>query len=291
MSIFLNEATRAVIQGGTGRIGRIQAKWMRECGTNLVAAVTPGKSGSDMDGLPVYDCVFEAVENLGANATVLFTPPHATRDAVLEALDAGIKLVVIIPEHVPVHDAIIIRRAAKKSGAVAIGPNCPGIITPGVGKLGIMPASLFKPGRIGLISRSGTLAYEAAGYVIEGGMGISTLLGIGGDPIIGTDINVILDEFENDSETDGVVLVGEIGGSAEELAADYIRGMKKPVVAYIAGKAAPTGRTMGHAGAIIRDGSGTVESKMQILSNAGAIIAQTISDIPRALRDALSIKP
>ena len=289
MSIYLNESTRAIIQGGTGRIGRVQARWMRECGTNLVAAVTPGRGGEDLDGLPVYDCVAEAVERLGANASVLFTPAPYVRDAVLESIDAGIGLVVAIPEHVPVHDALEIRRAARERGAVLLGPNCPGIITPGVGKLGIMPSGMFSAGRIGLISRSGTLSYEAAGVVIAGGMGISTLVGIGGDPVIGTDIERILDEYERDPETDAVVLVGEIGGSAEERAAPYIRSMKKPVVVYIAGKTAPEGRTLGHAGAIIRKGTGTVGAKIRILSESGARIAPAISDIPDILRKSLNI--
>lgn len=283
MSVYLTEATKAIIQGGTGRIGRIQAKWMKDCGTNLVAVVTPGRGGGEVDGLPIYDCVFEAVEVHGANATVLFTPASYTKDAALESIDAGVRLVVVIPEHVPVHDAMEMRRTAKRKGAVLLGPNCPGIITPGVGKLGIMPANLFRPGRIGLISRSGTLSYEAAGYVINGGMGISTLVGIGGDPVIGTDIGTILREYEHDPWTDAVVLVGEIGGFAEEDASEYIAHMRKPVVAYIAGRTAPEGRTLGHAGAIIRKGAGTVRSKVAVLSTAGAHIAETLAEIPRIL--------
>jgi succinyl-CoA synthetase alpha subunit len=287
MSIYLTETTRAIIQGGTGRIGRVQAQWMRACGTNLVAGVTPGRGGSDIDGLPVYDCVSEAVEEHRANAAVLFTPAPYTKDAVLESIDAGIELVVAVPEHVPVHDAIEMKRAARKQGAVLLGPNCPGIITPGVGKLGIMPANLFSEGRIGLISRSGTLSYEAAGYVIAGGMGISTLLGIGGDPVIGMEIESILEAYENDPGTEAVVLVGEIGGSAEEQASEYIGRMKKPVVAYIAGRSAPEGRTLGHAGAIIRKGSGSVDSKIKILSKAGARVAKALADIPNILKESL----
>lgn len=289
MSIYLTKETRAIIQGGTGRIGRVQVKWMRECGTNLVAGVTPGRGGIDIEGVPVYDCVLEAVEKHGANATVLFTPAPFTKDAVLESIDAGIKLVVAIPEHVPVHDAIEMRRAAKNKGTVLLGPNCPGIITPGVGKLGIMPANLFSAGRIGLISRSGTLAYEVAGHIIMEGMGISTLIGIGGDPVIGMDIETILREYENDPETDAIVLVGEIGGSAEEQASEYVRKMKKTVVVYIAGRSAPEGRTLGHAGAIIKKGAGTVESKIRILSQSGAEIAPAISDIPDILKKSLNI--
>lgn len=288
MSIYLTEATKAIIQGGTGRIGRVQAEWMRECGTNLVAGVTPGRGGTNIDDLPVYDCVLEAVEKHGVNATVLFTPAPFTKDAVLESIDAGIRLVVAIPEHVPVHDAIEMRRAAKNKGTILLGPNCPGIITPGVGKLGIMPANLFSAGRIGLISRSGTLAYEVAGHVIMEGLGISTLIGIGGDPVIGMNIETILEDYENDPETDAVILVGEIGGSAEERASEYVREMKKPLIVYIAGRSAPEGRTLGHAGAIIKKGAGTVVSKIRILSQAGAEIAPAISDIPHILKKILN---
>lgn len=290
MSIYLTEKTRAIIQGGTGRIGRIQAQWMREYGTSLVAGVTPGKGGGDIDGIPVYDCVSEAVEKHGANATVLFTPAPFAREAALESIEAGIRLVVVVPEHVPVHDTLEMKRAAKAKGAVLLGPNCPGIITPGVGKLGIMPANMFSGGRIGLISRSGTLSYEAAGYIIAEGMGISTLIGIGGDPVIGTRIEDVLREFEADPGTDAVVLVGEIGGSAEEEAAGFIRTMKKPVVAYVAGKSAPAGRKLGHAGAIIREGSGTADSKRKTLADAGASVADSISDIPGILAGALGFR-
>lgn len=287
MSIYLTERTRAIIQGGTGRIGRVQTKWMLEYGTNLVAGVTPGKGGSDIEGIPVYDCVTEAIEKHGANATVLFTPAPFTKDAVLESIDAGIKLVVAIPEHVPVHDAMEMRRAAKREGTVLLGPNCPGIITPGVGKLGIMPDNMFRSGRIGLISRSGTLSYEVAGYIISEGMGISTLVGIGGDPVIGMDIEDILREYESDPATDAVILVGEIGGSAEEQAAQFISRMKKPVIVYIAGKSAPAGRKLGHAGAIIQEGAGTAHSKIKVLSDAGAKVAPAISDVPGILRRSL----
>lgn len=289
MSIYLNKTTRAIIQGGTGKIGKVQARWMREYGTNLVAGVTPGRGGSDIGGMPVYDCVAEAIEKHEANAAVLFTPAPFTKDAALESIDAGIGLVVAIPEHVPVQDAIEMRRAARKKGAVLLGPNCPGIITPGVGKLGIMPGNLFSTGHIGVISRSGTLSYEVAGYIIAEGMGISTLVGIGGDPVIGMDIEDILKEYEGDPDTQAVVLVGEIGGCAEEQASQYIGKMKKPIVVYIAGKTAPEGRTLGHAGAIIRKGSGTVKSKIRILSESGAKIASAISDIPWIIKESLEL--
>ena len=287
MSIFLTKETRAVVQGATGRIGRAQVRWSLQCGTNIVAGITPGRGGETVEELPVYDCVFEAVREHGANASVLFVPAALLKDAVLESIDAGIRLVVAIPEHVPVHDTMEIRRAARASGTVLLGPNTPGIISPGIGKLGIMPANLFAKGRVGLISRSGTLAYEVAGHVNEAGMGESTLVGIGGDPVIGVDIPDILRAFEEDPDTDAVVMIGEIGGSAEEEAASTIRGMSKPVLVYIAGRTAPEGRTMGHAGAIIRGEEGTAASKMKILRDAGAMVAPTIAGIPSLLSEAM----
>lgn len=287
MSILLTNETRAVVQGATGRIGQVQVRWMLEYGTKIVAGVTPGQGGTTVHGVPVYDSVAEAVEKEGANATVLFVPAPYTKDAVLEAIAAGIRLVVAVPEHVPVHDAMVMRRAAREAGVWLLGPNTPGIISPGIGKLGIMPGNMFKPGRIGIISRSGTLAYEVAGYVNEAGYGESSLIGIGGDPVIGPDIPDILAEFEKDPGTDAVVIVGEIGGSAEEEAAPFIAQMQKPVVAYIAGRSAPPGRRMGHAGAIIRAGQGTVADKARVLSEAGVAVARNISDVPRLLAEKL----
>lgn len=287
MSIFLSEDTKAIVQGISGRIGRVQTKWMLECGTNLVAGVTPGRGGETVEGLPVYDCVAEAVERHGANATVIFVPAPFAKDAVMEAVDAGIKLVVAVPEHVPVHDAIELRRAARAHGVVMLGPNTPGVISPGIGKLGIMPANMFKKGRIGIISRSGTLSYEVAGHINEVGYGESTLVGIGGDPVVGMELSDVLREFECDKNTDAVIVVGEIGGSAEERAAGYIKQMNKPVVAFITGRTAPEGKTMGHAGAIIRGGEGTASSKVKALSEAGALVASRIRDIPELLKKAL----
>ncbi len=288
MSILLTTETRAIVQGITGRIGNVQARWMKEYGTNLVAGVTPGRGGETVEGLPVYDDVYAAVEKEGANATVLFVPAPFTRDAVLEAIDAGIQLIVSVPEHVPVHDTMKMKRAAEKKGAWLLGPNTPGIISPGVGKLGIMPGNMFTPGRIGIISRSGTLAYEIAGLLNEIGLGQSTLVGIGGDPVIGTPMVRILEEFENDRETDAVVVIGEIGGSAEEESALYIKEMKKPVVAYVAGRTAPKGRRMGHAGAIIsKDGRGTVESKIEAFKAAGAGVAFKPSEVAGILKKLL----
>ncbi|HHV52081.1 MAG TPA: succinate--CoA ligase subunit alpha [Synergistaceae bacterium] len=285
--MFITEDTKAIVQGISGRIGRVQTKWMLECGTNLVAGVTPGRGGETVEGLPVYDCVAEAVERHGANATVIFVPAPFAKDAVTEAVDAGIKLVVAIPEHVPVHDAIELRRVARAHGVVMLGPNTPGVISPGIGKLGIMPANMFKKGRIGIISRSGTLSYEVAGHINEVGYGESTLVGIGGDPVVGMELSDVLREFERDKNTDAVIVVGEIGGSAEERAAGYVKQMNKPVVAFITGRTAPEGKTMGHAGAIIRGGEGTVSSKVNALSEAGALVASKIRDIPELLKKAL----
>ncbi|HAF49773.1 MAG TPA: succinate--CoA ligase subunit alpha [Synergistaceae bacterium] len=285
--MFLSEDTKAIVQGISGRIGRVQTKWMLECGTNLVAGVTPGRGSETVEGLPVYDCVAEAVERHGANATVIFVPAPFAKDAVMEAVDAGIKLVVAVPEHVPVHDAIELRRAARAHGVVMLGPNTPGVISPGIGKLGIMPANMFKKGRIGIISRSGTLSYEVAGHINEMGYGESTLVGIGGDPVVGMELSDVLREFERDKNTDAVIVVGEIGGSAEERAAGYIKQMNKPVVAFITGRTAPEGKTMGHAGAIIRGGEGTASSKVKVLSEAGALVASRIRDIPELLKKAL----
>lgn len=291
MAILLTSETRAIIQGITGRVGAAQAKWMLDYGTNLVAGVTPGQGGASVHGVPVYDDVAEAVERHGANATVIFVPAAMAKDAVFEAIEAGIRLVVFVTEHVPVRDAMQVRRKANEAGAVVLGPNTPGIITPGVGKLGIMPGNMFAPGRIGVVSRSGTLSYEVSGHMNAHGFGQSTLVGIGGDPVICTDLVDVLAAFDEDETTEAVVVVGEIGGDAEERAASFIAKMKKPVVAYIAGKTAPKGRRMGHAGAIIAgEGErGTAESKMKTLSEAGALIAESPADVPIMLKRALRL--
>ena len=287
MSILLNEETRALVQGITGRIGNTQTKWMLEYGTNLVAGVTPGRGGEEVHGLPVYDDVYEAVEKHGVDATVMFVPAAFIRDAVLEAVDAGVKLVVAVPEHVPVHDVLQIKKAADRKGTWLLGPNTPGIVSPGIGKLGIMPGNMFTQGKIGLISRSGTLSYEVAGILNEHGLGQSTLVGVGGDPVVGARMVKVLQEFEADPATSGVVMVGEIGGNAEEEAAEYIKEMSKPVVAYIAGRTAPAGRRMGHAGAIIgKEGEGTVEGKIKALQGAGAPVASKLSEVVALLEQA-----
>jgi len=287
MAILLDEGTRAVVQGITGRIGSVQTSWMLQYNTKIVAGVTPGNGGQEVHGILVYDDMQEAVVKHGANASVVFVPAQFALAAVLEALDAGIRLVVVVPEHIPVRDAMMIRSRASELGAIALGPNTPGIISPGIGKLGIMPANMFTPGRVGIVSRSGTLSYEVAGHLNMWGFGQSTMVGIGGDPVIGTNLKTVLALFEDDPGTDAVVIIGEIGGSAEEDAAEQIAGMSKPVVAYIAGSTAPKGKKMGHAGAIVMGQRGTVESKKAALSSAGAQIAQTPSQVPLILKEML----
>ncbi|GHS92531.1 succinate--CoA ligase subunit alpha [Synergistales bacterium] len=282
MSILLTKETRAIVQGATGRIGRKQTGWMLEYGTKIVAGVTPGHGGEvleDLGAIPVYDCVSEAVAEQGANASVLFVPAPLVKNAVLESVDAGIDLIVSVPEHVPVHDTLKMRYSTRDKGMILIGPNTPGVISPGIGKLGIMPGNMFTQGRVGLISRSGTLAYEVAGYLNEAGYGQSTVVGMGGDPVVGTSLGEILGMFEQDPETDAVVVVGEIGGTAEENAAPQIARMKKRVVSFMAGRSAPDGRTLGHAGAIIRGRSGTIEYKTKCLEEAGAKVASAIAEI------------
>ena len=288
MSILLDHETRAIVQGITGRIGSTQTGWMLEYGTRLVAGVTPGRGGETVHGLPVYDDIYETVEKHGANATVLFVPAPLIRDAVMEAIDAGLKLVVAIAEHVPIHDVLQMKSAAEKNGVWLLGPNTPGIISPGIGKLGIMPGNMFTEGKVGIISRSGTLSYEMAGLLNGVGLGQSTMVGVGGDPVVGSRMIKILQEFESDPETELVIIVGEIGGTSEEEAAEFIKEMHKPVIAYIAGRTAPVGRRMGHAGAIIsKKGQGTVESKVKALEKAGAMVASKPSDVTELIKGVL----
>ncbi len=276
MSILLDKHTRVLVQGITGRIGSVQTRWMIDYGTNVVAGVTPGKGGSKVEGVPVFDSVEDAVKETGADASVFFVPSPFVMDAFFETVDAGIKLIVVVPEHVPVHDVMKMRSLAQSAGVFALGPTTPGILTPGAGKMGIMPASLFLPGHIGLISRSGTLAYEFAGLLTGAGIGQSTVAGMGADPVVLTNMPEILKLFENDENTDSVVIVGEVGGVQEEKAAEFIsESMSKPVAAYIAGRFAPEGKRMGHAGAIIRGSSGMAQSKCEALSEAGVEILDT----------------
>jgi len=276
MSILIDDQTRVIVQGITGKIGSIQTRWMLEYGTKVVGGVTPGKGGSTVEDLPVFDSVEEAVEETGANASVFFVPAAFVLDAFYETVDAGIKLIVVVPEHIPVHDIMKIRAYALANEVMALGPTTPGILVPGKGKMGIMPGSLFAPGRVGIISRSGTLSYEFAGILSEKKIGQSAVVGMGADPVVLTNLPDILRLFEADAETDAVIIVGEVGGMQEEKAADFIaNGMIKPVAAYIAGRITPQGKRMGHAGAIVRGSVGTVEGKCEALRSAGAAILKS----------------
>jgi succinyl-CoA synthetase alpha subunit len=281
MSVLLTRETRVVVQGITGHQGTVHSRQMREFGTQVVAGVTPGKGGTKVEEVPVFDSVREAVDATHANASCIFVPAPFAKDALLEAVDAGIRLVVIVTEHIPFHDMLVMYHYARGHGARIIGPNCPGIASPGVAKVGIIPNVVFRPGRVGVISRSGTLTYEIVNGIKEHGLGQSTCMGLGGDPVVGTSFVDALPLFQDDPETDLVVLVGEIGGSAEEDAAEYIRRkFTKPVVAYIAGRSAPPGKRMGHAGAIISRGKGTAETKLAALQAAGARVARFPYEIP-----------
>jgi succinyl-CoA synthetase alpha subunit len=280
MSILLDEKTRVIVQGITGRIARVQTKWMLDYGTAIVGGVTPGKGGATVEGLPVFDSVEEAVKETGATASVFFVPAAFVLDAFYETVDAGIKFIVIVPEHVPVHDVMKMRSYAVENKVFALGPTTPGILVPGKGKMGIMPASMFAPGRVGIISRSGTLSYEFAGILSEKKVGQSTVVGMGADPVVLANLPNILELFEKDDETDAVIIVGEVGGEQEERAAEYITShMKKPVAAYIAGRFSPQGKRMGHAGAIVRGSAGTVESKWEAFDKANATILESPIDV------------
>lgn len=285
-TILLNQDTRAIVQGITGKVGQVQAHWMLKAGTHLVAGVAPRRGGQRVEGLPVYNTVAEAVQKEGANASVIFVPARceAARDAAFEAVDAGLRLIVIVTEHMPMRDTMEVKARAHIAGATVIGPNCPGIFVPGIGKLGIMPARIFRNGNIGVVGRSATLCYEVIANLTAAGMGQTAAVGIGGDPVVCSEFTEVLKLFEADDATLGVVLVGEIGGSAEERAADFIATMSKPVVALIAGRATPPGRRFGHAGAIIRAGSGGAQQKIEALGKAGVSIANTPSEIPILLK-------
>lgn len=268
--MLLDENTKVLVQGITGRIGSIQTKYMLEYHTKVVAGVTPGRGGSEVHGVPVFDTVKEAVEKTGANASVFFVPAPMVLDAFYETLDAGIKLIVVVPEHVPVHDVIKMRACAQRHRAIALGPTTPGLLVPNKGKMGIMPASLFRPGRVGIVSRSGTLSYEFAGILSDHGAGQSTVIGMGADPVVLTNLVDILRLFQEDPETEGIIIVGEVGGEQEEMAASYIKEhITKPVSAYIAGRLSPEGKRMGHAGALIRGEKGSWEGKVAALKEAG----------------------
>lgn len=287
MSILVGDDTSVIVQGITGYQGRYHSKAMMDYGTKVLGGVTPGKGGEEVNGLPVFDTVREAVDETGSRASVMFVPARFAIDAMLESVDAGIELLVVITEHIPLHDAMYAIRYARLMGTRIIGPNCPGIVTAGKASLGIMPTHIFKEGHIGIVSRSGTLTYEIVNAISEAGLGESTCIGMGGDRVIGTSFVEILRMFEEDPGTRAVVLVGEIGGSAEERAAEYIRGMNKPVVAYIAGQSAPPGKRMGHAGAIITRGLGTADTKVSTLRSAGVPVASMPDEIPELLKDVL----
>jgi succinyl-CoA synthetase alpha subunit len=287
MSILLNKSTRVLVQGITGKIGQAQTKWMKEYGTNIVAGVTPGRGGASVEGVPVFDSVAEAVKATGAEASVFFVPAPSVKDTVFETLEAGIRLVVVVTEHVPVHDAMEMRAEARKRGATLLGPTTPGILTVGEAKMGIIPGNLFPKvgGRAGVISRSGTLAYEVGGILAKAGTTPSTVVGMGADPVVLTDLADILKLFAADPGTDFVTIVGEVGGIQEEMAAEYIvQEFRKPVIAYIAGRNTPEGKRMGHAGAIVQRGMGSVASKVAALENAGAHIAKLPSEIGEIAR-------
>jgi succinyl-CoA synthetase alpha subunit len=276
MSILMDDSTRVIVQGITGRIGSIQTRWMLAYGTKVVGGVTPGKGGSTVEGVPVFDSVEEAVKDTGANASVFFVPAVFVLDAFLETVDAGVKLIVVVPEHIPVHDVMKMRAYAIENGVYTLGPTTPGILVPGKGKMGIMPGSLFAPGHVGIISRSGTLSYEFAGILSEGQVGQSTVVGMGADPVVLTNLADILRLFEEDQDTDAVIIVGEVGGEQEERAAEFIKGkMTKPVAAYIAGRHSPQGKRMGHAGAIVRGSAGTVAGKKEALRAAGVEVLES----------------
>jgi succinyl-CoA synthetase alpha subunit len=277
--ILLNEDTKCLVQGITGKQGSFHTSQMLKYNTNIVAGVTPGKGGQDFEGVPVFDSIEEVKENVDVNSSIIFVPAPFGKDAAFESIK-HLDLVVIITEHIPVHDSMEIMAYAKKNDVTVIGPNTPGIISPKVGKLGIMPTHIFSEGTVGVISRSGTLTYEVASQLTRAKIGQSTCIGIGGDPVIGTDFSSILQMFEDDDETEQIVMIGEIGGNAEEKAADFIAdNISKPVVSYIAGITAPPGKRMGHAGAIIEGNAGTAESKMKALEDAGVKLAHKPSDI------------
>jgi succinyl-CoA synthetase alpha subunit len=280
MSILVNRQSRIIVQGITGREGSFHTSQCIDYGTPVVGGVTPGKGGNRHLGLPVFDTVESAVRNLGADVALIFVPPHSAPDAIMESAEAGIRLIVCITEGIPVQDMLLTKKYVQKTGAMLIGPNCPGVITPGEAKVGIMPGSAFKRGTIGLISKSGTLTYEAAKQIASVGKGVSTAVGIGGDPIVGTTFIDLLDRFERDPETEAVMMIGEIGGDMEIRAGEYIRRfVRKPAAVFIAGRSAPKGKRMGHAGAIVSGAQCTAAEKAVALRGAGVEVIESPAEI------------
>lgn len=292
--ILVNKSTKVIVQGATGKMGSAHTKRMVAYGTQVVGGVTPGRGGEKVPGtdVPVFDTVREAVEKTGATVSVIFVPPYLVLDAGLEAINAGVQLLVVITEGIPPQDTAKLVAVAKSKGVKMVGPNCPGVITPGETLLGILPGSIFKKGNVGMVSRSGTLTYEIALALTSADLGQSTCVGIGGDPVKGMEYPEVLTMFNNDPETEVIVLIGEIGGSAEEEAAEFVKqNIKKPVVAYVAGQTAPPGKRMGHAGAIISGGKGTAESKMKAFKSAGIEVALTPSEVAEKVAKLRSQQP
>jgi succinyl-CoA synthetase alpha subunit len=290
MGILVNKDTRLVVSGITGREGTFHALNNRTYGTNVVAGVTPGKGGQDVEGIPVFNTISEAVEAQQANTSLIFVPPRFAVDSIYEAVDAGIQTIICITEGIPAHDMLLAYHYVRQAGATLVGPNCPGICTPGEANVGIMPAHIFTPGNVGLVSRSGTLTYQLGKELSDLGIGQSTILGIGGDPIVGTNHRDALALFEADPQTDMIVMVGEIGGNEEELAAEFIRDhVTKPVIGYIAGLTAPEGKAMGHAGAIISGNSGTAQSKVDALEAAGVRVGENPTAVARLVAEARGV--
>ncbi|MGV3616982.1 MAG: succinate--CoA ligase subunit alpha [Fimbriimonas sp.] len=291
MAVLVDKETRAIVCGMTGREGSFHTQQMIDYGTQIVGGVTPGKGGTEHLGKPIFDTVQEAVDATGANTAIIFVPPPFAADSVLECEAAGIPFVILITEGIPTQDMVRVVNRLKANGTTRLlGGNCAGIITPGECKLGIMPGHIFLPGNIGLVSRSGTLTYEIVYEMTRAGLGQTTCVGIGGDPLPGTRFIEVMEMFENDPKTEAVVMIGEIGGSDEEAACEFIKTMTKPVVGFISGRTAPPGKRMGHAGAIISGNTGTPQSKVDALLNAGASVADRTSDVPRLLKEAMAVK-
>ena len=285
MSVLINKDTKVIVQGITGRDGSFHAAKMKEYGTQVVGGTSPGKGGQNVDGIPVFNTIKDAVEATGANTSIIFVPAPFAKDAMFEAIDGGISLVVCITEGVPVVDAVEAQNYARVKGVKVIGPNCPGLISPGKSMVGIMPSNIFKEGHTGVISRSGTLTYEVVYDLVAGGMGISTAVGVGGDPVVGLYFEELLQMFQDDPETDSIAMIGEIGGDAEERAAQYIKEhVTKPVAVFISGRQAPPGKQMGHAGAIISGGSGSAEGKIKALEAVGVPVAEETRLLPELLK-------